>query len=348
MGAILSRRLDDVYRIGNGVGANRVGGTPEEDEACELVAGWMQEAGLEVERDDRGNMIGRLLGERPDLPEVWTGSHLDSVPEGGRLDGPLGVLAGLEAVAAIGRSERTLAVVSFRDEETGCHGSRWRVKNASLPGAYVELHIEQGPRLARADAPLGVVTGIVAYARRRVSFAGAAGHAGTKPMDARDDALVKAAEYVLRVRDAAAGIDGAVGTVGVLEVLPGGVNVIPGAVNLTVDARAPDDERLRGLLSELGLDPEPIVPAALMAQSVRSVLREEVERVGAPVVELPSGAGHDAGVLAAAGVEAGMLFVRSLNGGVSHSPDEHSSDDDIELAFAVLTASLRRLSAPGS
>jgi allantoate deiminase len=345
---LLGRRLDDVFRIGDGIGANRVGGTPAEDEACDLVVGWMQEAGLEVERDGRGNVIGRLVGERPELPEVWTGSHLDSVPEGGKFDGPLGVLAGLEAVAAIGRSERTLGVVVFRDEETGCHGSRWRVRHAALPGAYVELHIEQGPRLSAADVPLGVVTGIVAYARRKVSFTGSAGHAGTKPMDGRDDALCKAAEYVLLVRDAAAGIDGAVGTVGVLEVQPGGVNVIPGAVNLTVDARAPDDARLGRLLAELGLDPEPIVPAALMAESVRRVLREEVERVGVPVVELPSGAGHDAGVLAAAGVEAGMLFVRSLNGGVSHSPEEHSSDDDIAVAVDVLTATLRRLSSLGS
>jgi acetylornithine deacetylase/succinyl-diaminopimelate desuccinylase-like protein len=346
--ALLADRLDEVYGIGGGVGANRVGGTPAEDEACDLVAGWMAEAGLEVERDERGNVVGRLVGERPDLPEVWTGSHLDSVPEGGRLDGPLGVLAGLEAVAAVGRAERTLGAVVFRDEETGCHGSRWRCRQGALPGSYVELHVEQGPRLDRAGAPLGVVTGIVAYARRQVTFTGAAGHAGTKPMDGRDDALVKAAEYVLRVRDAASSIEGAVGTVGVLEVLPGGVNVIPGAVNLTVDARAPDDERLARLLSELGLEPEPVVSAALMADSVRSVLREEVERVGAPVVELPSGAGHDAGVLAAAGVEAGMLFVRSLNGGVSHSPDEHSSDEDIALAVEVLTTSLRRLSSRGS
>jgi acetylornithine deacetylase/succinyl-diaminopimelate desuccinylase-like protein len=342
---VMGRRLDEVYRIGNGVGANRVGGTSGEDEACDLVATWMEEAGLEVERDERGNVVGRLVGERPELPEVWTGSHLDSVPEGGKFDGPLGVLAGLEAVSAVGRSKRTLGVAVFRDEETGCHGSRWRVRNGSLPGSYVELHIEQGPRLERAGAPLGVVTGIVAYTRRRVSFAGAAGHAGTKPMDARDDALVQAAEYVLRVRDAAAAIDGAVGTVGVLEVEPGAVNVIPGAVNLTVDARAPDAERLGRLLSELALEPEPIVPAAPMAEPVRLVLREEIERLGLPVVELPSGAGHDAGVLATAGVESGMLFVRSLNGGVSHSPDEYSSDEDIALAVEVLSATLRRLAS---
>jgi allantoate deiminase len=345
---VLAERLDEVYRIGDGVGANRVGGSPEEDEACDLVAGWMEQAGLEVERDGRANLVGRLVGERPELPEVWTGSHLDSVPEGGKFDGPLGVLAGLEAVSAVGRAERTLGVVVFRDEETGCHGSRWRVEHGSLPRSYVELHIEQGPRLARAGAPLGVVTGIVSYARRRVSFTGAAGHAGTKPMDARDDALCKAAEYVLRVRDAASAIEGTVGTVGVLEVEPGAVNVIPGSVSLTVDARAPDAARLGRLLAALDLDPEPAVPAAPMADSVRRVLREEVERLGLPVVELPSGAGHDAGVLAAAGVEAGMLFVRSLNDGESHSPDEHSSEEDIEIAVDVLTATLRRLSSPGS
>jgi acetylornithine deacetylase/succinyl-diaminopimelate desuccinylase-like protein len=345
---VLSHRLDEVYGIGDGVGANRVGGTPAEDEACDLVAGWMEEAGLEVERDERGNVVGRLVGARPELPEVWTGSHLDSVPEGGRLDGPLGVLAGLEAVSAVGPSERTLGVAVFRDEETGCHGSRWRVRHGSLPGSYVELHIEQGPRLDRAGSSLGVVTGIVAYARRNVGFTGSAGHAGTKPMDARDDALCKAAEYILHVRDAAVAIEGAVGTVGVLEVEPGAVNVIPGSVSLTVDARAPDDARLGRLLAELGLEPEPIVRAAAMAEPVRLVLREEVGRLGLPVVELPSGAGHDAGVLAAAGVEVGMLFVRSLNGGVSHSPDEHSSDEDIALAVEVLTATLRRLSARGS
>src|SRR5215207_9815786 len=98
---LLARRLDEVYRIGGRLGANRVGGTPEEDEACDLVAGWMEEAGLAVERDGRGNVIGRLRGERPELPEVWTGSHLDSVPEGGKFDGPLGVLAGLDAVGGL-------------------------------------------------------------------------------------------------------------------------------------------------------------------------------------------------------------------------------------------------------
>ncbi len=338
---ILKRRLDDVFHIGKGVGANRVGGTPEEDEACELAVSWMEEAGLEVEVDERGNVVGRLRGTTPELPEVWTGSHLDSVPAGGRLDGALGVIGGLEAVQSVGRSERTLGVVVFRDEETGCHGSRWRVRHGSLPGSFVELHIEQGPRLERAGAPLGVVTSIAGIVRCSRVFDGRADHAGTTPMEVRSDALVAAAEYVLRVREVAAGIDGAVATVGQLQVEPGAANVVPERVRLLVDARAPDRERLDGLIAELGLeDAHYVIPPVELSPAP---LREEVERRGLPVLELPSGAGHDAGVLAAAGVEASMLFVRSLGGGVSHSPEEHSSDEDIELALEVLTAALRRL-----
>ena len=341
--SILKRRLDDVFHIGNGVGANRVGGTPEEDAACELAVSWMEDAGLEVEIDGRGNVVGRLPGSRRELPEVWTGSHLDSVPEGGRFDGALGVVAGLEAVTAVGPAERTLGVVVFRDEETGCHGSRWRARNGSLPGSFVELHVEQGPRLERAGAPLGVVTSIAGIVRCSREFAGRADHAGTTPMDARSDALLDAAAYVLRVREVAAGIDGAVATVGQLDVEPGAANVVPARVRVTVDARAPDQERLGRLASELGLeDAQYVIPPVELSSAV---LREEVERRGLPVVELPSGAGHDAGVLAAAGVESSMLFVRSLNGGASHSPEEHSSDEDIELAVDVLAAVLRRLAS---
>ena len=345
LSAILKRRLDDVFHIGNGAGgANRIGGTPEEDEACGLAASWMEEAGLYVEIDQRGNVIGRLRGRRAALGDVWTGSHLDSVPDGGKFDGALGVVAGLEAVTAVGESERTLAVVVFRDEETGCHGSRWRARNAALPGFYVELHVEQGPVLADAGSPLGVVSSIAGIVRAQRGFAGKADHAGTTPMDARRDALVEAARYVLSVEEEARAIAGAVATVGQLEVTPGAANVVPEQVRLTVDARAPDEERLDRLVAALALEDAHyrIAPVAL-SERVRGVLREEVERTGAPLVELPSGAGHDAAPLAAAGVEAGMLFVRSLNGGASHSPEEHSSDEDIALAVEVLTGALRRL-----
>ncbi|HET9673264.1 MAG TPA: Zn-dependent hydrolase [Gaiellaceae bacterium] len=345
MTSTVDERLALLYALGGGRGANRIAGGDAERAACELVAQWMEEAGLEVERDAFGNVIGRVRGAEPGLPEVWTGSHVDSVPEGGRYDGALGVVAGIAAVTAVDATTRTLGVVAFRDEERGCFGSL-ALDDTALPGRYVELHVEQGPVLEAAGAPLGVVTGIVGSTRREIVFEGTAGHAGTTPMDARDDALAKAAEFVVRARDAACAIDGTVATVGRLEVEPGAANVIPGRVRLTVDVRAPDEDRLTRLLETLGLEPgHDLAPVVLDAQ-IRSVLRDELERRSLPAVELPSGAGHDAGVLAARGVETGMLFVRSLNGGISHSPDELTSDEDIALALDVLTATLRRLASP--
>jgi len=189
-----------------------------------------------------------------------------------------------------------------------------------------------------------VVTRIAATARAEVVFEGREGHAGTTPMPRRDDALVAAAELVLRLRDAAAAVDGAVATVGRLAVEPGASNVIPSRVVLSVDVRAPDDERLEQVAV--------VVPAELrrtravaMAAAPRAALLEQLTARGLPPVELASGAGHDAGVLAGAGVPAGMLFVRSLNGGISHSPDEHSTDEDVDLAVDVLTGALDRLAA---
>jgi allantoate deiminase len=323
-------RLDELAALGD-----RIGYSAEEDAAHELAAGWFREAGLEVEVDSAGNLIGRVPGgER----QVWTGSHLDTVPGAGRFDGTLGVTAGLEAVERLGVPG--LAVVVFRDEERGCAGSRGCT---ARPDAYVELHIEQGPTLLRADAPLGVVTAIVGYVRGRRTFEGTPGHAGTTTMDVREDALVEAAEFVLHARESARGIEGAVATVGQVTVEPGGTNVIPGRVVVSVDARAPDAERLDRLAAALDVE-EPIrTEPSPMSAGIRAALGAEIGALGLPVVELPSGAGHDAGILASAGVPSGMLFVRSLNGGISHNPAELSSAEDIALAADVLTGALRRL-----
>ena len=142
---------------------------------------------------------------------------------------------------------------------------------------------------------------------------------------------------------AAAAIDGAVFTVGQIEAEPGGINVIPGRVRYSIDIRAPDRERLDRLIALTEVDGSRAVPPTEMSPAIQAALRDEIAGRGLPVVELPSGAGHDAGVLARAGVPSGMLFVRSLNGGVSHSPDELSSEEDIELAIDVLAGTLRRL-----
>jgi allantoate deiminase len=376
-------RLQRIYEIGGGIGANRPAYSGAEDAAHALVAGWMREGGLAVERDLAGNLCGRLPGARPDLAEVWTGSHLDSVPRGGRFDGPLGVVGGLEAVVRLGPQERTLCVVAFRDEEgarfgRGCFGSRalcGQLEEGELesrdeegisvreavgadvsqggwlvpPAAYVELHIEQGPVLDRLDAPLGIVTSIVGLARLSVTFRGVAGHAGTTPMSARDDALVKAAGFVLGVQAAADGT-GAVATVGQLSVEPGAANVIPSRVSVVVDARAPEEATLSALLAAIGREARDADVDELrrtapvpMDEWARTALRESLGELGLPAPELHSGAGHDAGVLGSAGVPAAMLFVRSRNGGVSHSPDELSEPEDVELGVAALSGALRRL-----
>ena len=288
----------------------------------------MREAGLEVARDEAGNLFGRRGDAR-----VLTGSHLDSVPNGGRFDGALGVVAGIEAADRL--RETPLAVVAFRAEETGPMGSR---RLEELPEAFVELHIEQGPVLERLGEPLGIVTGVIGQARGTVTFEGQAAHAGTTPMEERADALVEAARFVLHVRESAR--DGARATVGALEVEPGATNVVPERVTVSVDVRAPTAESLDALIESIGFEPtwrlDPVAMSGPPLDALRALLP------GAP--ELVSGAGHDAMVLAAAGVPTAMLFVRSLNDGASHCPDELSSADDISLAVDALTETIARVS----
>jgi N-carbamoyl-L-amino-acid hydrolase len=159
----------------------------------------------------------------------------------------------------------------------------------------------------------------------------------------REDALVAAAEYVLRARAAAIPIEGAVATVGQVDVEPGAVNVIPSRVRVSVDVRAPDRARLDRLVAELELEADFRMEPVPMAERPMAAFRAELEQRGLQVIELPSGAGHDAAVLAGAGVPTAMLFVRSLNGGISHSPQEESAPEDVELAVDVLAGAISRL-----
>ena len=228
-------RLDRLYAIGGGPGANRLGGTREEDEAHELVAGWMREAGLEVEVDPAGNLFGRLRGRRPELPEVWTGSHLDSVPNGGRFDGALGVVGALEAVERLGRRERTLVVIAFRDEEgcsgPGCRGSQ-SLRSGARPGAgglrraahRAGASARRGRRAARrGDRDRG-------HGTRNARVRGPRGSRG----DNADGAARRRARRRRGARAPAPGrgrdVDGAVATVGRVSVEPGASNVIPARV----------------------------------------------------------------------------------------------------------------------
>lgn len=308
-------RLDEIYAIAQ----HRAGYSPEEDAAHALAAGWMREAGLEVSTDEAGNLHGRRGDAR-----VWAGSHLDSVPTAGRFDGALGVVVAIEAASRL--PEAPLAVVAFRAEETGPMGSR---KLAEAPDAYLEVHVEQGPVLERLRKPLGVVTAIAGQARGSRVFRGRADHAGTTPMDARADALVEAARFVLHVRDCAR--EGTVATVGRIECEPNAVNVVPERVTVSVDARSADAALLDGLIDEIGFDVAWRSDPVSMGDAFAAVLPD------AP--RLVSGAGHDAMVVP----NASMLFVRSLNGGVSHHPDELSSEEDVALAVDALVAAIVRL-----
>jgi allantoate deiminase len=308
-------RLEAIYAIAQ----HRAAYSPEEDAAHELAAGWMREAGLEVSRDLAGNLFGRRGAAR-----VWAGSHLDSVPTAGKFDGALGVVAAIEAASRL--PDAPLAVVAFRAEETGPMGSE---KIESAPDAYLELHIEQGPVLANLGEPLGVVTAIAGQARGLRVFEGRAGHAGTTPMDARADALVEAARFILHVRDSAG--PGTVATVGAIEAEPNATNVVPERVTVSVDARSADAQLLDSLIGAIGFDVQWRTDPIQMGDAFAAVLPE------AP--RLVSGAGHDAMFVP----NSSMLFVRSLNGGVSHHPDELSSAEDVALAVDALTAALARL-----
>jgi len=308
-------RIEEVYAIAQ----HRAAYSPEEDAAHELAAGWMREAGLEVRRDEAANLFGKRGDAR-----IWSGSHLDSVPTAGRFDGVLGVVAAIEAAERL--RDRPLAAVAFRAEESGPMGSK-RLRES--PDAYLELHIEQGPVLAELGEPLGVVTAIAGQARGSRVFEGRADHAGTTPMNARADALVEAARFILHVRECAR--EGTVATVGAIEVEPNATNVVPARVTVAVDARSADPALLEALIDDIGFDLHWKSDPVPMGDAFAAVLPD------AP--RLVSGAGHDAMFVP----HSSMLFVRSLNGGVSHHPDELSSADDIALAVDALTAALDRL-----
>jgi len=395
------RRLAELFEIGRQAGTNRPGLGEGEQRAHDLVASWMAEAGLAVEVDRAGNLVGRLPGSDPSLTEVWTGSHLDTPPGGGMFDGALGVVAGLDAAAAIGAGSvrRTIAVVAFRLEEgcrfgRGVFGSRAMVGDiepdegdlldadgvsvaeafAELglgrlptrgwaeppPACFLEAHIEQGPALAAAGAPLGVVTSIAGMAGFDVVFSGSRGHAGTVPMSLRSDALGAAARFVLAAHEVARSIPGAVATIGRLVTLPGATNTIPGRVELFADLRAPDAAGLDALVDRAtaaaaeaaaaGACTAEVLPRwryepVAMDPATAAAVRRAVTGLGLEPVDLPSGAGHDAAIMATAGIPSAMLFVRSDAGGVSHAPEESTGADAIALCAQALESALRELAA---
>ena len=392
----LASDLEEAARIGaDGGGVSRFAWTPELAQANEWLVGRLQELGLETQIDAAGNVLGRW--EEGEGTAVLLGSHLDTVPRGGRYDGALGVLAALEVVRTLKREgvslRRPLWIVSFNDEEgsrfqTGMLGSRafigdldpedWRRRGVAEAmaavgfdferlgearavdrvGAYLELHIEQGPVLEQEGLDLGIVSGIAGLLGFRVRLSGEANHAGTTPMASRRDALAGAARILLELRDEARSRGDMTANVGILTVAPGGFNVIPGTAEFTIDARAGDAdafaraekfvrETLERVAAEEQLElevtethrkqPTPLDP------ELQEVLTRAAAAEGAIARSMPSGAGHDAMVLAKQ-VPAAMLFVPS-RAGISHSPEEYTSPEQCELGARVLAQAVRVLVA---
>jgi allantoate deiminase len=223
-------------------------------------------------------------------------------------------------------------------------------------GQYLELHIEQGPVLDRRRIDLGIVTAIVGLRCFRAAMVGAANHAGTTPMSMRRDALAGAARAAVALRDLARSRGDMTANVGVMRAEPGGINIVPGRAEFTIDVRSADadvaaglggivEDTLAAIASDesLGLELEELIALAPvpMDATLQAALERGCEGEGATSMRMPSGAGHDAMILGTR-VPAGMLFVPS-DGGVSHSPDEHTSPEHCDLGVRVLVRTLREL-----
>lgn len=386
-------------------GISRPAWSAAHEEARAWLVGRLREAGLAPRVDPAGNVFGRLEGRVPAAPAVMTGSHVDTVPRGGPLDGALGVLAGLECLRAIRaaglRPGCPVEVAAFTDEEGrfyGFFGSRAMTggldialaarlsdpAGLALPeamrragfdlarapearrdprsiAAYVELHVEQGPWLEAEGVPIGLVEGIVGIRRWRLSFLGQPDHAGTTPMDRRRDAFLTAAEYATKSRDLVVRGGGgrSVTTIGVVEVRPGVPNIVPERAALVQEIRDPEpavlDRLARGTLAAarrvaarrgLGCEVEELLRADPVGMSprVQDAIAAAAAARSLAVRRMPSGAGHDAQILAAV-TDAGMLFVPS-QGGRSHRPDEWTDWDALERGANVLLGTLLRLADP--
>ena len=394
----LGRRMTELARIGgDGMAVSRLGLSVDEQRARDLVGGWLSAMGAIVRRDAAANVFARFGDEGE---TILVGSHLDSVPEGGRFDGALGVLCAVEALESLVEAKtklrRPVEVVAWADEEgarfgVGLFGStavfgrlgrgvgdrrdRDGVSIADAlralgergdPGAarrdptelaaYLELHIEQGPRLDAAGLPLGVVSDIVGIYHARVTIRGRADHAGATVMTARADALAAASEIVLAVERIARGRSDSVGTVGEIRVRPGAKNVVPGECVFSLDLRAARDhdglvrEVLASVTSiasaravEASVDELARVPVTALDPGIRDVLKRATRSVGVDAPELVSGAGHDAQNPALSGVPTGMIFVRSTGG--SHTPREFASVDDAALGAQALANAIKELAS---
>ena len=325
----LLERIEALSKIGlTETGICRSAGSKEDRDGKNLVVSWMLEDGLEVRRDNYGNIIGRMPGSGP---PIVTGSHTDTVATAGKYDGVLGVLAGLEAARELkGKISSPIEVVIFHDEENTMSGSIGYCSKKPNIKAFIELHVEQGPVLDCQQVDIGAVTGIVGQRRCLISVFGQENHAGTTPMNMRDDALVKTAEIISHINKKALECDGLVATVGVLDVFPNAFSVVPGQVDFTLQVRDLDSKVMEEFVEdickefdlryEIAHQSEP----ALCDDSIKTCISESCDELNLKSIWMPSRASHDAQNFTFCPM--GMIFVPSI-GGISHSPKEDTTDE---------------------
>ncbi|WP_066413978.1 Zn-dependent hydrolase [Halorubrum aethiopicum] len=395
---ISGERFRDRFDRFNEIGATERGGvnrptlSEENARARDTLVEWFEDAGLEVRVDEMGNLFGRRAGRNDDLPPVMVGSHVDSQYNGGRYDGVIGVLGGLEIVETLNdagvETERPIEVVSWTNEEgvrfqpdmlgSGVFAGKFDLefahsledKEGNVFGeelerigyrgdepceprdlhCYLELHVEQGPKLEDAGLAVGVVEGVYGFVWFDAAFTGSADHAGPTPMHLRNDALVATSDVIESVRRiAGTGGDDLVGTVGSLDVDPNSINVIPERVEFTVDFRSYDDavvdraadrvrEEIDHAAAREGIEAEHEVIMRIESQSfdddVVEAVADAASALDADATRLVSGAGHDASYLNRV-CPTGMVFVPSV-GGVSHTEDEFTEWDDVVTGVNVL------------
>lgn len=386
--------LSDIGRDGRTDGYRRFAWTREDAALREWFRGAAQDRGLEVTTDRAGNLWA--WSANPDAAvadgraPLVLGSHLDSVPQGGAFDGPLGIVsafAALDTIHYYGGEDltRPIGIACFADEEgarfgIACAGSRLLTgeldldragglrddNGVTLPeamrragvdiehlgrdeealrriGTYVELHVEQGRGLVDLNAPVGVGSAIRPHGRWRLYLHGRADHAGTARMRDRDDPMLGLAGAVMASYASSIELDG-VATIGQVRVEPGAVNAIASLVTASLDIRGPHEEAVRSIREaiELATGTRATLESYTPPTPFDPVLRERLAaKLGhAPVLD--TGAGHDAGILAAAGIESGMLFVRNPTG-ISHSPEEFAEPGDCHIGVSALAVVIAEL-----
>lgn len=379
-------------------GVSRLGFSEADIQAREYIIELMKQMGLSVSIDAGGNIIGWRKGKNNQLPVILFGSHIDSVPMGGNYDGDVGVIGALECIDMLNQMDvqtnHPLEVVIFSDEEGGLTGSQVmtgilkaddldRISNSGKTvrqgikdiggdpdnlkkakrnkgdiAAFLELHIEQGAILDSKGLDIGVVEGIVGLEVWDITIKGKANHAGTTPMNLRQDAMLSAAKLVVRINEIIRSVKGTqVGTVGKINTLPGASNVIPGEVVMSLEIRDLSREKMLGLLEQIKKEAKNIaketgtqisfksqqldIYPALANKELQELISLSAKELGYSSQYMPSFAGHDAQDLAKI-APMGMIFVPSKDG-ISHSPKEFTSTKDIANGANVLLQTILKI-----